>query len=84
MMSSPTDPPTAFPSVGPEDGCPNVRGLAVLHPLNQPVEFMRFCPKCQEETRFIAQIEMLNGLWGCCANCGDERVVPYTRTVEAA
>jgi len=82
-MNSPTDSPELPRSVGPEDGTP-MRGLAVLHPLNQPVEFMRFCPHCQEETRFIAQIEMLNGLWGCCANCGDERVVPYTRTMEAA
>jgi hypothetical protein len=84
MKSLPTEStlPGSPPSVGTlEDGCPNVRGLAVLHP---QVEFMRFCPKCQEETRFIAQIEMLNGLYGCCANCGDERVVPYTRTVEAA
>jgi len=71
--------PTEFSSgsVGKGDGV-SWGGIAVL---DFPPEWMRFCPVCQRETHFIAQIELVNGLFGICANCGDERVVPYTRTV---
>jgi len=75
-MSLPIDEPTA--AVGKDEGGVSWGGVAALEPY---VEFMRFCPVCQLETRFIAQIELLNGLYGCCANCGDESVAPFTRTV---
>ena len=84
--------PIEFPhrmsaSVGgkPEDGDGLRGGLAVLNfaQLEVPIEWMRFCAVCQSEQRFVAQIEVGNGVFGCCANCGDERVVPFTRTVES-
>jgi hypothetical protein len=65
-------------AIGKNEGGVSWGGVAALEPY---VEFMRFCTHCNQETRFIAQIEMLNGLFGCCANCGDESVAPYTRTV---
>ena len=73
--ASPSMPQT---SVALEGGDSPVRGLAALDPHR---EFMRFCEVCESEQRFVAQFELGNGLWGCCTTCGDERVVPYTRTV---
>lgn len=70
MMASPPN-----PVLVPDDEPPSLR---------VPVEFMTFCPKCQMETRFVAQKEIQNGLFGHCSSCGDERVVRFTRTVEAA
>jgi hypothetical protein len=51
--------------------------------LNPAIEYMRDCPACGRLARFIAEIELVNGLFGTCANCGDQRVVRYTRTVPA-
>jgi hypothetical protein len=83
-MSLPTGAsPQQSESVGIADGVSSRGGGAALdsHALVTHVEFMRFCPHCNEDTRFIAQIEMLHGLYGCCANCGDESLAPFTRTV---
>jgi hypothetical protein len=79
-MNLPTDLPHLPGSVGAESGDGELsRGGAAV--LNFAVEWMRFCPVCQKQTRFIGQIELENGLLGICASCGDERVAPYTRMV---
>jgi hypothetical protein len=84
-MTSPTDnmvPPC--PVVGNQDG-ERLSGeeIAVLASLeiDPPRRVMLPCYQCGRETEFLAQFEMANGLWGCCLGCGEERLVPYTRTV---
>lgn len=74
-MSLPTE---ASPSrsVGDEDGSP-WGGTAVLV---TPIEWMRFCSACESEQRFVADQECDYGLVGRCANCREERFVPFTRT----
>lgn len=51
-----------------------------IDPLATPVEFMRFCPKCDTEQIFVAKWQCEQGLVGCCQHCGDERIAPFTRT----
>lgn len=48
--------------------------------LATPVEWMRFCPVCNNEQIFVADRECSSGLVGRCSNCGDERIAPFTRT----
>jgi hypothetical protein len=48
------------------------------------VQFMRYCPRCEKETIFVAGWECAAGLVGCCLECGDERVAPFTRTTAEA
>jgi hypothetical protein len=48
--------------------------------LDHPVEWMQFCGCCQEEHVFAANRFCASGLIGCCSNCRDERVAPFTRT----
>ena len=79
-QNRPTDSPPLPQSVGPEDG-DHVRGLAVLHPMQ---EVSLPCYYCGRETTFLAQFAFPQGWWGVCMSCGDERLVPYTRTMEAA
>jgi hypothetical protein len=83
--------PTAIPHVPdpvgakPGDGDASRGGvLAVLNfaQLKSPIEWMRYCPTCLEETCFVAEIELTDGLYGYCARCGEWRKVPFTRTVE--
>lgn len=52
----------------------------ILAALGVPVEWMRFCTTCDSEQRFVADRECSYGLVGSCANCGEERVVPFSRT----
>lgn len=47
--------------------------------LEPPVEWMRFCRICDVERRFIADRVCVSGLIGCCVDCGDERIAPFTR-----
>jgi hypothetical protein len=85
-MTSPTDnmvPPC--PVVGNQDGDKLRREeeLAVLAllELKPPHRVSVPCYQCGKESEFLAQFEMANGWWGCCLGCGEERLVPYTRTV---
>lgn len=48
--------------------------------LSTPVESMRFCFVCELEEVFIAGWTCDTGLLGCCLGCGDERIIPFTRT----
>jgi len=77
--------PTNSQTAGPEDGdrvpqCARSRAIAVLAEF---VEFSRFCFVCDAEQIFRAGWECDAGLVGCCLGCGDERIAPWTRTVEA-
>ena len=51
--------------------------------LTIPVQYMRFCFKCDSEQIFVAAWECETGLVGCCLGCGDERIAPFTRTTTA-
>jgi hypothetical protein len=48
------------------------------------VQFMRYCLRCDSEQIFTAGWECAEGLVGCCLNCGDERIAPFTRTIDEA
>jgi hypothetical protein len=48
--------------------------------LDPPREDMRLCSACESVQCFVAEFEIGNGMFGHCVNCGDERVVPFTRT----
>jgi hypothetical protein len=75
-MSFPAE--TSIDSAGLEDGGFLGRELVVLE---HPVEWMRYCEVCQSEQRFVADMECASGLIGHCANCGEGKRVPFTRTV---
>ena len=51
-----------------------------ITPLATKVEFPRQCLKCESEQTFVAGWECDRGLVGYCMGCGDEWVVPFTRT----
>jgi len=48
--------------------------------LSVPRQAMRFCLVCEREEIFVAGWQCERGLVGCCMGCGDERVIPFTRT----
>lgn len=84
-MTSPTDnmvPPCYV--VGNQDG-EHLLGeeFAVLASLelDPPKEFPHACYPCGRETTWLAQYEFVGGWWSICLGCGEERLVPYTRTV---
>jgi hypothetical protein len=43
-----------------------------------------WCSKCGGPQTFVAIYEFDGGRVGCCLGCGDERVVPFTRTTTEA
>lgn len=43
-----------------------------------------FCPRCAGQRIFIQTFEFDGGRAGYCIGCGNERVIPFTRTSEAA
>lgn len=55
----------------------SIRGV---DPLEIPIEWMRFCPRCNSDQRFVANRIFYAGLIGKCVNCGEERIAPFTRT----
>ena len=54
--------------------------LLVVRRLDAPVEWMRYCERCESEQRFVADREAVAGLLGACSKCGEERIAPFTRT----
>ena len=48
--------------------------------LRTPVEWMRFCERCESEQIFVAGWQCAERLMGCCLGCGEESVVRFTRT----
>jgi hypothetical protein len=83
-MNLPIDAACALISIGELEGREQGEALAALgFSLDRPVEFMRECPACGRVARFIAEIGLSNGLYGMCSQCGDQRVVRFTRTVPA-
>jgi hypothetical protein len=58
--------------------------LAGIEVLEVPIEWNRYCIKCDGEFLFVAKRICANGLIGRCSNCGDERIAPFTRTMEVA
>jgi hypothetical protein len=75
-MTSPTEPTTNPIAVGSESGDLLRGGVAALE---TPVEWMRFCPVCECETRFMAGWACDSGLIGFCLWCGAEAVIPFSR-----
>jgi len=72
-----------FPSLRLElQQVPTEARIAGVAPLDTPVEFMRYCYACDSDQLFIADRSCLTGLVGRC-KCGDERIVPFTRTNSA-
>jgi hypothetical protein len=63
-------------SVGKEGGevhaCFAVLGLAHQEP--------RWCANCGGEQTFVPVYEIYQGRVGYCLGCGEERVVPFSRT----
>ena len=59
---------------------PCLEPLLELSALATPVEFMRFCYQCNGLHVFVADRVCASGLVGICSECGDERVVAFTRT----
>jgi hypothetical protein len=57
-----------------------VSDSALFPVLDRPIEWDRFCLKCQAQVLFVATRFCANGLIGKCSGCGDERVAPFTRT----
>ena len=55
------------------------QAVASLVVLPVPVEWMRFCPTCERETRFVAEIECDLGLYAHCSSCGEDLIAPFTR-----
>jgi hypothetical protein len=62
-------------SVGSGDG--GLGGDAAV--LAVPVEWMRWCDRCQDERRFVAELECDTGLFGECLGCGAKSIAPFTR-----
>jgi hypothetical protein len=50
-----------------------------LHILETSVEWMRFCDVCNAEHRFVANVRCSTGLVGCCSNCEEYGIAPFTR-----
>ena len=48
--------------------------------LETPIELERFCPACHKQTRFVIEFVFVNGLFGSCVECWDERVAAFSRT----
>lgn len=80
-MTLPTD-QTSVASVGGEDGVPPEASVLAHLQLSPPQRFTLPCYQCGKASEFLAQFEFPQGLWGVCLGCGEERLVPYTRTVE--
>jgi hypothetical protein len=59
---------------------PSLEPLLEFPALEVPVEFMRFCYQCNSVHVFVADRVCASGLVGICSECGDERVVAFTRT----
>jgi RNase P subunit RPR2 len=55
-----------------------------LHIFAEPKPDQLWCEKCGALKTVILDVEFENGILSSCQGCGDERVIPYTRTMEAA
>ena len=75
---------TEKPSVSSVTAAEVLSTLAGIEVLEVPVEWNRYCIKCDGEYLFVAKRICANGLIGRCSNCGDERIAPFTRTMEVA
>lgn len=53
-------------------------GVAALDPFLY--EEPRWCVNCGGEQRFFPCFEFAGGRVGVCLGCGDERVIPFSRT----
>ena len=78
-MTLPTDSPRFPSSVG------HGAAEAPVAPLDPFVyQDMQFCPRCGGEQIFVEVYECAAGRMGFCLGCGEEKLVRFTRTVEAA
>jgi hypothetical protein len=55
-----------------------------FHIFAEPQPYPLWCEKCAATLQFLFIVELQNGFLVTCQGCGDERVIPYTRTMEAA
>jgi hypothetical protein len=77
-MTSLTEAPVRSPhSVGVTGGEASEGGFAVLGLIHQEP---RWCANCGGEQTFVPVYEMECGRLGYCLGCGEEKVVPFTRT----
>jgi hypothetical protein len=44
------------------------------------IQEMQDCPNCGGPQIFVLAWEFESGRVGCCLGCGDERVIPFSRT----
>jgi hypothetical protein len=73
-----TEAPMRTPhSVGNEGGEVSSADFAVLGLIHQEP---RWCPNCGGEQTFVPVYEIHIGRVGYCLGCGEERVVPFSRT----
>ena len=56
----------------------DLAGVAALDPFLY--EEPRWCVNCGGEQRFFPCFEFAGGRVGCCLGCGEERVIPFSRT----
>ena len=76
-MNLPTENPTPF-SVGGEDGGVFRGSVAVLD--SSIYRDMRWCVGCAGEQVFLEVYEFSGGRVGVCLGCGEEKLIPFTRT----
>jgi hypothetical protein len=56
-------------------------GFPVVAPLDPFLyQRMRWCVNCGGEQVFVEVFECEAGRVGCCLGCGEERVIPFSRT----
>lgn len=61
----------------------NINGLFPLAKRRiTPVEWIRFCDRCQKDVTVIAEFDCSAGLCGRCTGCGLEFVAAFHRMTE--
>lgn len=73
-------PAERFPALNPQSAGAerSDRGVAPLDP--EIYREMRFCPICECEEEFVEVFTFCCGRVGVCLGCGDEKVLPFSRT----
>lgn len=81
LLTGPIAPRPEAHAVSVEGGCLPCSPAALDPFLYQQ---MRWCVNCGGEQVFVEVFETDFGRVGCCLGCGEERVVQFSRTTEAA
>lgn len=62
----------------------NAGARPAIHVFAQSRSYPLWCKRCGREHEFLFDVEFQNGILATCQHCGDEQVIPYTRSVEVA